>query len=185
LSPSSCLLSAGLEQTNRYITSAVYNASDQLTNLAFQSGTTTTYGYDPNNNRLTSLVTSGNIQNLAYTYDNVGNVKTISDYLHNAAQVTTFNYDDLNRLKDATLPGAGGYAHSWTYTPIGNMLTRNDNNGNVTYQYNDAAHKHAVTQAGANYVCGVYPEALREREREHDAPQCHHVRLYERRCADV
>ncbi len=34
-----------------------------------------------------------------------------------------------------------------------NILTRNDNNGNETYQYNDAAHKHAVTQAGANYFC--------------------------------
>jgi YD repeat-containing protein len=146
-------LPQSLSGTNPYITSAGYNASDQITNLAFQSGTTTTYGYDARNNRLTSLVTSGNIQNLAYTYDNVGNVKTISDYLQNPAQVTTFNYDDLNRLKDATLPGAGGYAHSWTYTPIGNMLTRNDNNGNVTYQYNDAAHKHAVSQIGSQYFC--------------------------------
>jgi RHS repeat-associated protein len=146
-------LPQSLSGTNPYITSASYNASDQITNLAFQSGTTTTYGYDARNHRLTSLVTSGNIQNLAYTYDNVGNVKTISDYLQNPAQVTTFNYDDLNRLKDATLPGAGGYAHSWTYTPIGNMLTRNDNNGNVTYQYNDAAHKHAVSQIGSQYFC--------------------------------
>jgi len=32
-------------------------------------------------------------------------------------------------------------------------LGRNDNNGNVTYSYNDAAHKHAVTQVGASYFC--------------------------------
>jgi RHS repeat-associated protein len=144
-------LPQSLSGTNGYITSASYNASDQITNLAFQSGTTTTYGYDPKMLRLTSLVTSGNIQNFGYTYDNVGNVKTITDYVPNPDQVTTFNYDDLNRLKDATLPGV--YAHSWTYNPIGNMLTRNDNNGNVTYSYNDTAHKHAVTQAGANYFC--------------------------------
>ncbi|MDL1896435.1 hypothetical protein FBQ82_09190 [Anaerolineae bacterium CFX7] len=57
-----------LNGTNPYITSASYNASDQTTNLTFQSGTTTTYT-------------------------------------------------------------------------------------NVTYQYNNPAHKHAVTQAGANYFC--------------------------------
>jgi YD repeat-containing protein len=144
-----------------YVTSASYNASDQITNLAFQSGTTTTYTYDPNNNRLTSLVTSNNLQNLAYTYDNVGNVKTITNNL--TAQTTTFTYDvvspseTMNRLLSASIPNV--YAHSWTYSPIGNMLTRNDNNGNVSYQYNDAAHKHAVSQIGSAYYCGVYPEA--------------------------
>jgi YD repeat-containing protein len=45
------------------------------------------------------------------------------------------------------------YSHSWTYNSIGNMLTRNDNNGSATYQYNDAAHKHAVTQIGSLYFC--------------------------------
>jgi YD repeat-containing protein len=170
-----------LSGTNDYITSASYNASDQLTNLTFPSGTTTNYTYDPKMLRLTALVTSGNIQNLSYQYDKVGNVKTITDALR--GETTTFTYDDLNRLLTASIPNV--YAHSWTYNPIGNMLTRNDNNGSATYQYNDAAHKHAVTQAGNNYFCGVYPEALREREREHDAAQCHHVRVHERRCADV
>ncbi|MCI0474929.1 MAG: hypothetical protein L0Y55_01665, partial [Anaerolineales bacterium] len=61
-------LPQSLSGTNGYITSASYNASDQITNLAFQSGTTTTYGYDARNQRLTSLVTSGNVQNLSYQY---------------------------------------------------------------------------------------------------------------------
>ncbi len=73
----------------------------------------------------------------------------INDVLR--AQNTTYTYDHLNRLKTATL--AGVYAHSWTYNSIGNMLTRNDNNGNVTYQYNDANHKHAVSQIGSQYFC--------------------------------
>jgi len=142
-------LPQSLSGTNGYITSASYNASDQITNLAFQSGTTTNYTYDPNMLRLTALVTSGNIQNLGYTYDNVGNVKTITDNL--TAQTTTFTYDDLNRLLTAGIPSV--YSHAWTYNPIGNMLTRNDNNGNVTYAYADAAHKHAVTQIGSQYFC--------------------------------
>ncbi|RIK33493.1 MAG: hypothetical protein DCC52_03100, partial [Chloroflexi bacterium] len=53
-------LPQSLSGTNGYITSASYNASDQITNLAFQSGTTTNYTYDPNMLRLTALVTSGN-----------------------------------------------------------------------------------------------------------------------------
>jgi len=101
--------------------------------------------------RLTSLVTSGNIQNFGYTYDNSGNVLTLTDYLPATDQITTYTYDDLNRLLSASLPGV--YSHAWTYNNIGNMLTRNDNNGNVSYLYNDAAHKHAVTQVGANYFC--------------------------------
>jgi YD repeat-containing protein len=138
-----------LNGTNGYISSASYNASDQLTNLTFPSGTTTNYTYDPKMLRLTALVTSGNIQNLSYQYDKVGNVKTITDALR--GETTTFTYDDLNRLLTASIPNM--YAHSWSYNNIGNMLTRNDNNGNVTYQYNDAAHKHAVTQIGSLYYC--------------------------------
>jgi len=33
------------------------------------------------------------------------------------------------------------------------MQTRNDNNGNVTYQYNNPAHKHAVSQIGSLFYC--------------------------------
>lgn len=44
----------------------------------------------------------------------------------------------------ASVPAIAVNAHSWA-NPIGNMLTRNDNSGNVAYSYNDAAHKHAVT----------------------------------------
>ena len=129
-----------------YITSASYNASDQLTNLAFASGTTTTYTYDANNLRLTSLITNGNIQNFGYTYDNVGNVKSIADNVN--SQTTTFTYDDLNRLLSASIPSV--YAQSWTYNTIGNILTRTDNGTSTNYTYGDANHDHAVTAMGAN-----------------------------------
>jgi len=134
------------QDLNGYITSASYNASDQLATLAFVSGTTTTYAYNPNNLRLTSLVTSGNIQNFNYTYDNVGNVKTINDSVN--GQVSTFTYDDLNRLLSASIPSV--YAQSWTYNSIGNILTRTDNGTPTNYSYGDANHDHAVTTMGAN-----------------------------------
>ena len=134
------------QDLNGYVASASYSASDQLTNLAFASGATTTYAYNPNNLRLTSLVTSGNLQNFGYTYDNVGNVKTITDNVN--GQVSTFTYDDLNRLLSASIPSV--YAQSWTYNTIGNILTRTDNGTSTNYTYGDANHDHAVTAMGAN-----------------------------------
>lgn len=139
-----------------YVSGSAYNASDQLTSLTLSNGVVTTYGYDVETLRLASLQTGtgGALQNLGYTYDAVGNVKTLTDAVPLPVQVTTYNYDDLSRLKDATLPGV--YTHTWTYSSIGNMLTRNDNNGNATYQYNDANHAHAVTQTTVNGVSKYY-----------------------------
>jgi RHS repeat-associated protein len=134
-----------------FVTASNYNAAGQLTSMTFGNGVQTTYGYDSQNLRLMTLQTSGSNQNLGYTYDNVGNVKTITDNLFSPAQVTTFNYDDLNRLKDATLPN--GYAQAWSYNSIGNMLVFTDTGVAKNYTYADTAHKHAVTQVGANYFC--------------------------------
>jgi YD repeat-containing protein len=39
-------------------------------------------------------------QNLAYTYDNLGNIKTITDTIWTGSR--SFDYDDLNRLTQAT-----------------------------------------------------------------------------------
>ncbi|MBU0493171.1 MAG: hypothetical protein KKA73_26860, partial [Chloroflexi bacterium] len=53
--------------------------------------------------------TPTDLQNLAYTYDAVGNVKTIQDYnVTGGMQTQTFNYDALNRLSTATVSGGSG-----------------------------------------------------------------------------
>lgn len=64
-------------------------------------------------------------QNLAYTYDEVGNVKTITDTIWSGSR--SFQYDDLNRLKQAT--GTFGLnqaqvTHGYTYDAIGNISPR-------------------------------------------------------------
>jgi YD repeat-containing protein len=78
-----------------------------------------------------SAVTSTQ-QNLAYTYDEVGNVKTITDTIWSGSR--SFQYDDLNRLKQAT--GTFGLnqaqvTHDYTYDAIGNILTK----AGVSYCY--------------------------------------------------
>ncbi|MBI4790951.1 MAG: hypothetical protein HY782_28305, partial [Chloroflexi bacterium] len=130
-----------------------YNAANQLTQLKLNNGaTTTTYIYDSRNLRLTQLTTSGSLQNLSYEYDGVGNVKKITDWVR--SEVSTFGYDDLDRLTSASI--AGVYSQGWQYNAIGNIIqtTNNGTPTNYTYRYdpNDTTKKpHAVTQVGSSY----------------------------------
>ncbi|MHB8378252.1 MAG: RHS repeat-associated core domain-containing protein, partial [Dehalococcoidia bacterium] len=90
----------------------------------------TTYAYDARQ-RLTTIQTGEaqspwESQSLAMTYDDAGNVKTVTDQW--SAEVATYTYDDLNRLTGMALtehsqaaPGA-----SYTYDTIGNMLTKQE-----------------------------------------------------------
>ncbi len=136
---------AGLPNTlsgaSTYVTNAVYNALGQPTSVALGNGLTTAYTYRADNFRLQQLQVS-NLLNLQYTYDPVGNVKTITDTT-NSNQVQTFTYDALDRLVAASTNGVGQgqYQESYTYGPTGNLLTKNG----VTYGYSDPAHVHAVT----------------------------------------
>lgn len=106
-----------------YVSSSNYTSTGQLLSMNFGSGVTTNYTYNSQNMRLTQLTTSGNLQNLAYQYDNVGNVTRITDTLR--TEVSAFTYDDFNRLTNINLTGGSDpYSQGWTYDAIGNILTR-------------------------------------------------------------
>ncbi|MBI4356227.1 MAG: VCBS repeat-containing protein [Candidatus Omnitrophica bacterium] len=130
------------------VTNVDYNAAGQLTQLAYGNGTVSDYTYDPQTLRLSSLVTSHSslgttLQNFAYSFDPVGNVRAITDAVHSATQ--TFQYDDLNRLTQAT--GAYGLA-SYQYDPIGNMLQKEGLT--MTYGLPNGTKPHAVTATSLN-----------------------------------
>jgi len=140
----------GLLQTlGSYVTGSSYNAAGQLTSLTLGSGAITNYTYNPQNLRLTNLTTSNNLQNLSYQYDNVGNIQQIVDNVR--GETSQFTYDDLNRLKTASI--ANVYSQSWNYDPLGNITSRTssaENNGNpILYTY-DSTHKHAALTMGSN-----------------------------------
>jgi hypothetical protein len=93
--------------------------------------------------RLYSITTNSptqGLQNLSYTYDNVGNIKAITDHL-DITRNQSFTYDDLNRLTQAQGPYG---TVSYIYDPIGNM-TYNSQVGYYAY----GTKPHAVTQAGS------------------------------------
>jgi YD repeat-containing protein len=102
------------------------------------------YEYYPNNYRLYSIKT-GLLQNISYTYDSVGNVTGITDYL-DWQRTQSFSYDELNRLRYATSQSYNTIEYQ--YDQIGN-ITYNSRIG--SYTYGDTKHIHAVTQAG-NYT---------------------------------
>ncbi len=132
-----------------YVSNSNYNAAGELLSMNLGNGATTSNTYNAQNLRLTQLQTTAGattLQNLAYAYDNVGNVKTITDTVR--SETSTFGYDDLNRLKTASVPGV--YSQAWTYGPVGNIASRTDNGVITSYAYTDPAHKHAATQMGSN-----------------------------------
>lgn len=107
------------------ITAAGYNAKGQRESVGYGNGVTTAYSYDPMTFRLTRAVTtrdadSATLQDLAYTYDPVGNITHIADAAQQAVffrnqRVTPssdYTYDAVYRLIGATgrehLGQAGG-----------------------------------------------------------------------------
>lgn len=119
----------------------LYNARGQRTQITFVNGVTTALAYHPTSFRLTWLLTTGSggtLQNLAYGYDNAGNLTQIADAVGTAGR--TFVYDAVNRLTRAS-GWFNGAAEDYSYDAAGNLLRR----AALLYAYSDPAHPWAVT----------------------------------------
>ena len=120
-----------------------YSAAENFRLVSMKAGNVTPYS---------------NLQNIAYTYDDAGNVLTISDgAAYGGSQTQKFTYDTLDRLQGAcTLSGATCAGSDGSYGAYSQRSFGYNNAGNLTtwsgagFTYQDAAHKHAVTHvAGA------------------------------------
>ena len=129
-----------------------YNAFGQPWTIGFgnvQNVVTTTYEYYPSNNRLKSIDTYGSspLQDIAYQYDNVGNITNITDIIL-SSRSQTFSYDHLDRLTQAQSNAYGTITYQ--YNVIGNM-TYNSQVGSYTdWKQHYGTKPHAVYQAGSN-----------------------------------
>ena len=129
-------LPTGVTGLDAYLVDAAYNAAGQPLWQDWGNTRRTTYAYDTETLRLQSLQVSGNLLDLAYTYDDVGNLRTITD-AGNAGQVQTFTYDARDRLLTAHTTAAGqGQCHeTYGYDLMGNIITRTVGGDPRTYTY--------------------------------------------------
>lgn len=125
-----------------------YSASGHVTKKSYANGRTTTYSYYDQNQRLKSIESpSGLIQSYTYTYDNAGNIKSVTDSIY--ATTEAFSYDDLDRLTDA---GDGQYSIQYQYDAVGNMLSMTKDGKTTAYSYGSStAQPHAVKGATAPF----------------------------------
>ncbi|MCO6411409.1 MAG: hypothetical protein J5I92_01570, partial [Thiogranum sp.] len=74
-----------------------YYANDDLQTLTYPNGVTGNYSYETNGpvEAITFTGSSGNLEQLDYTYDPLLNVDTLTDL---ADGLHDFDYDNLNRL---------------------------------------------------------------------------------------
>ena len=118
-------LSQVSESGRIYATLPDYNERAQVRTVQYGNQVTATYTYDPNNGRLSRVLSASGglaLLDLTYGYDAAGNVKIITDGT-NANNTQTFNYDELNRLVSAQSTGyqPGTIAPqglSYTYDPV-------------------------------------------------------------------
>ncbi len=97
-------------------------------------------------------LTAGGIQNVYFTYDEVGNISQMQDLSDTATYKTLLlTYDDLYRLTSATTTVATttqeGFRETYTYSSIGNLTSKSDL-GSYTYAGDTGslyANPHAAT----------------------------------------
>ncbi|THJ74137.1 toxin, partial [Candidatus Frankia alpina] len=128
------------------VTGISYDAKGQRTQISYGNSTSTGYTYDPLTFRLLRL-TTGQFQDLTYTYDPVGNITELRD----AAQQTIFfrnklvepsaeyTYDATYRLIEATgrehLGQAGGPPIPHSYNDAGRTGLPHPGDGNALGRY--------------------------------------------------
>ncbi|TBW58737.1 hypothetical protein EZI54_02380 [Marinobacter halodurans] len=109
--------SAGAE-AQTVVDQLAYKPFGPLSHMVYGNGLARDVTY--NQDYELTAIQSG-VLDLGYSYDAVGNIESINDYL-DTGNSETFFYDAKNQLTDAT----GPYGDiDYSYDPVGNRLTRN------------------------------------------------------------
>ena len=107
-----------------------YNDDGSLRGINYANGATAVYNYDANRRLDDMKVTVGGqeLLNLDYTYDEVGNIKTVND----GGKLKTYEYDKNNQLIKAVTPGT---FLETTPTPGTAALKTGDVLGNGVFEF--------------------------------------------------
>lgn len=139
------------------VTNYDYSPTGSITLQENSNGVTTVNTYDPDElyrleSRLTTNAQGKRLQDLTYTFDNVGNIVQIIDNSEtNTAKTANYTYDDLYRLTQADITNTANghdYTMTYQYNSIGNIMYKSDQ-GNYQYNGNQGTsftNPHAVTR---------------------------------------
>ncbi|MDP3698191.1 MAG: hypothetical protein Q8R47_01250 [Nanoarchaeota archaeon] len=119
-----------VKQIPGYISDSHYNPFGSMLNRTYNNNLVQTFTYNSTNNRL-HAISIPSVQNLAYTYDSVGNILTINDAVNN--RLHNMSYDSLDRMTKAVI-GTDRFAYS--YNSIGNIMKLVKNNDTKHFVYN-------------------------------------------------
>lgn len=110
---------------------------------------------------------SGNIQNLTYNYDAVGNITQIGDTsITPTAKTSTYGYDDRNFLTSVATSGFsnGDYTQTYAYDSLGNLAYKSDL-GTINHNGTGFPGPHAITSIGSdNYTYDINGNLLSDGE---------------------
>jgi RHS repeat-associated protein len=123
-----------------------------LTQQTAGNGLVTTRSFSATTGRLNAIATGagGAVQNLAYSYDLLGNPLLRSDA--NTSLSESFAYDGLNRLTSATVNlSPTPLVKAFAYSPIGNILLKSDV-GNYSYPAAGSPQPHAVMSVSGGAI---------------------------------
>ena len=135
-------------------TTVSYDDVSNIKTVTDENGHQTAYGYDWNGNLIwvrQYYTTSGYYQT-SYVYDFSGNLLSVTDAKN---QVTSYQYDDLNRLVKTTLPD-GTYTVK-AYDAVGNLVSSTDPAGKTTtYSYDTLYRLANLTYPDSSTVAYTY-----------------------------
>ncbi|MBI4087020.1 VCBS repeat-containing protein, partial [Candidatus Kaiserbacteria bacterium] len=102
----------------------------------------------------TAAIATDLLQDISFTYDNIGNITALTDRSGTgAAKTLAFSYDDLNRLTMASTTSASStpYRHTYAYSSLGNITGMATSTATTTYAYGETGYTnpHAPTAIGA------------------------------------
>ncbi|MCL4266141.1 MAG: hypothetical protein KJ069_23225 [Anaerolineae bacterium] len=129
------------------VSNLTHNEHGRLVQLNRSNGVTTQYNYYSAANafRLQTIqhgLVGDALPDYGFTYDAIGNIRSLTEHTGSNSQTQTFTYDSLNRLLSANASTVGtipGYGQAYGYDAIGNLRSM----GGQTYNY-DSNKPHAV-----------------------------------------
>jgi RHS repeat-associated protein len=137
-------------------TANAMDAEQHILQQTAGNGLVTTRGFSATTGRLNSIATgSGNaVQNVAYTYDLLGNPLSRSDANTNLSE--TFTYDTLNRLTSSVVSlSPTPLAKTFAYNAIGNLLSKSDV-GTYSYPPAGSPQPHAVMNVSGGVISATF-----------------------------